>query len=456
MKLIFLLIATISCDLSFSQNKDSIQIKKIFNEALENGECYQNLEVLCKDIGHRLTASPGAEKAIEWGEKLLEKYKFDNVYLQPVQVPNWKRGGNDAGWFSTPEFKTQKKLSLLALGGSIGTNGTLTAEIIEVKTFEELEKLGKEKIEGKIVFFNRAMDRKNISTFKSYGGCYDQRGYGAIYAAQYGAKAVLVRSLSLKMDNNPHTGSMMYLDSIPKIPAAAISTRDCVKLKQQLLNGKKVTVSLNLQCKSFPDVTSYNVIGEIKGSENPENIILVGGHLDSWDVGEGAHDDGAGIVHSIEALRLLKATDYKPKNTIRVVLFINEENGNRGGKEYARVTKEKNINHIAAIESDRGGFSPRGFTIDGTPKQVKKLQTFKDLLKPYNLHILEKGYGGVDIGPLKNGKIALIGLVPDSQRYFDHHHAQSDLFENVNQRELELGAASCAALLYLIDQYGIN
>lgn len=456
MKLTFLIITLISYNLSFSQEKDSIQIKKIFNEALENGECYQNLEVLCKNIGHRLTASPGAEKAVEWGKKLLEKYKFDNVYLQPVKVPNWKRGANDAGWFSTPEFETQRKLSLLALGGSIGTNGTILAEIVEVKTFEELEKLGKEKIEGKIVFFNRAMDPKNISTFKSYGGCYEQRGYGAIEAAKYGAKAVLVRSLSLKMDNMPHTGSMNYKEGITKIPAAAISTRDCVKLKQQLLNGKKVTVSLNLQCKNLPEITSYNVIGEIKGSENPENIILVGGHLDSWDIGEGAHDDGAGVVHSIEALRLLKATGYKPKNTIRVVLFMNEENGNRGGKEYAKVAKEKSINHIAAIESDRGGFSPRGFSLDGNPEQVKKLKTFRELLKPYNLHILEKGYGGVDIGPLKNGKVALIGLVPDSQRYFDHHHAQTDLFKNVNQRELELGAASCAALLYLIDQYGIN
>jgi hypothetical protein len=352
------------------------------------------------------------------------------------------------------------ELELSALGGSVGTDGKLTAEVIEVDGLDEVAALGKDKIQGKIVFYNRPMDPRPISTFDSYGGCVDQRYAGASIASQYGAVGVLVRSMTLLEDDHfPHTGSMGYKPDVTKIPAAALSTSSANTLSESIKFGEGAQVSLEMNCRTNPDVESFNVIAEIKGSQHPEKIIAVGGHLDSWDLGEGAHDDGAGIVHSIEVLRIMKTLNYQPKHTIRVVLFMNEENGNMGGKSYARYAKEANENHVAALESDRGGFSPRGFTIKGDSNQVKFIQSFKQLLEPYGLHYFEDGYAGVDISPLAtadnmvNPKILMMGLVPDSQRYFDFHHTDDDIFENVNKRELELGCASLTAMIYLLDNH---
>lgn len=436
--------ATISQDSSF--------IRSIYNEALTNGDSYENLRSLCKDVGARLSGSAEAQMAVEWGEKLLKNYKFDNVYLQPIMVPHWERGTKEAGWIKTNSGKLIK-VQLLALGGSIGTDGIMEAEVIQFNHLDELKNASSKDIEGKIVFINQPMDEKQIVTFRAYGGCYPIRGNGAVEAAKHNAKAVIIRSLGLPIDEHPHTGSMHYEDSIAKIPAAAISTQDAETLNG-ILKNEKARFVLEMDCRNYPDEPSFNVIGEIKGSKYPNQIITVGGHLDSWDTGEGAHDDGAGIVHSIEALRILKTLNYKPKHTLRVVLFMNEENGNKGGKTYASWVKEKGEEHIAAVESDRGGFSPRGFHCDGNEDQVALLKSFDPLLTHYDLHEFNKGFGGVDIMPLKQEyvNIPLFGLVPDSQRYFDFHHAPSDIFENVNKRELELGCAAISSLLYLLDQ----
>lgn len=435
--------------LSSAQN-DSTIISKIYNEALSNGKAYEDLRELCKDIGARLSGSSEAAMAVRWGESKLNTYGFDKVYLQPVMVPHWERGTKESGWFtSNGEIN---KVNILALGGSIGTNGMMEAEIIEFKTLDDLKNAKQKQVEGKIVFVNQPMNEQQINTFRAYGGCYPVRGNGAIEAAKLGAKAVIIRSLGMPIDEHPHTGSMHYADSINKIPAAAISTQDAEFLSESIQSGKTI-FTLELDCKDFPDQPSFNVIGEITGSEFPNQVITVGGHLDSWDTGEGAHDDGAGIVHSMEALRILKTLNYKPKHTLRVVFFMNEENGNMGGKTYAKWCKENNEDHIAAVESDRGGFSPRGFQCDGNDLQIKMLQSFQHHFAGYELHVFEKGYGGVDIGPLKHEfeRIPLFGFVPDSQRYFDFHHAPSDVFENVNKRELELGCAAIASLLYLLD-----
>jgi hypothetical protein len=246
---------------------------------------------------------------------------------------------------------------------------------------------------------------------------------------------------------------MHYEENIAKIPAGALSTKDADLLSKKLKQGKTELV-LEMDCRNFPDAVSYNVIGEMKGTEFSNEIITFGGHLDSWDAGEGAHDDGAGVIHCLEALRILKELKYKPKHTLRVVFFMNEENGNMGGKSYATWVKEKGEKHIAALESDRGGFAPRGFGCDGTDNQVAFLQSLAPNFKNYDLHVFEKGYGGIDIGPLKETfpGIPLFGFVPDSQRYFDFHHAPSDVFENVNKRELELGAAAIASFVYLLDK----
>ncbi len=434
--------------------QDSLFMRKIFDEALSRGEAYEDLKSLCKDVGARLSGSAEADMAVKWGKLRLEKYGFDTVYLQEIQVPHWERGTKESGWYETADG-TIYKIDVLALGGSVDTDGLISAELVSFSTLEELRKAEKSKVEGKLVFVNEPMNEKLINTFSAYGGCFPVRSSSAVDAGKLGAVGVIIRSLSLLEHDHPHTGTLRYTDEVEKIPAAAISTKAANQLQQLVDNGEHLTFHLEMNCKSYPDKKSHNVIAEMKGSVYPKNIIAFGGHLDSWDVGEGAHDDGAGIVHTMEALRILKVLDYKPRNTLRVVFFMNEENGNMGGKTYAKKVKEKGENHIAAIESDRGGFSPRGFTCDGSEAHLKLLQAFKLLFEPYELHRFEKGYGGVDIYPLKDEyeDIALFGFLPDSQRYFDYHHNANDVFEEVNKRELELGAASISSLVYLLDKY---
>ena len=432
--------------------KDSTVIRSIFDEALSKGKAYADLRSLCKDVGARLSGSAQAQMAVEWSEQKFKQYGFDNVQLQPIMVPHWERGTKEVAWYKTKNGD-MVPLRILALGGSIGTNGLMRAEVVEFKSLDELRKSDEKTVKGKIVFLNQPMNPNDIVTFKAYGGCYAIRGEGAVEGAKLGAVAVVIRSLALPQDDFPHTGSMHYVDSVAKIPAAALSTNACNLLSEALTTGK-LELILEMDCKDYSDVPSYNVMAEITGSEFPEKIITIGGHLDSWDAGEGAHDDGAGVIHCMEALRILKQLKIRPRHTIRVVFFMNEENGNRGGQGYAQWVKEKGEKHVAAMESDRGGFSPRGFDCDGSETYLKIFQQFAQLLKPYGIHHFEKGYGGVDIGPLKKSfeGIPLFGFVPDSQRYFDFHHAESDVFESVNKRELELGCASVAAFVYLLDK----
>jgi len=431
--------------------QDSVFIRKIFTEALDRGKAYSDLRELCKNIGPRLSGSANAEMAIDWSEAKFKSYKFDNIHRQAIMVPHWERGTTESGWVTNKKGRILK-LNLLALGGSVGTNGLMRGELIEFSSLDELKKATKQKVSGKIVFINKKMDAAQIQTFNAYGGCYAIRGEGAVEAAKKGAIAVIIRSLGLPIDEHPHTGSMHYDNDVPKIPAAAISTKDA-EVVSEWLKSETLTANIDLNCFELPDAPSFNVMGELAG-DFQNQIITIGGHLDSWDTGEGAHDDGAGVIHCMEALRILQALGYQPKHTLRVVFFMNEENGNVGGKSYAKWVKEKGENHVAALESDRGGFVPRGFSCDGAAAYIQLLNSFSELFKPYDLHIFEQGFGGVDIGPLKNEftGIPLFGFVPDSQRYFDFHHAPSDIFENVNERELALGAASIAALIYLIDQ----
>ncbi|BDD08745.1 peptidase M28 [Fulvitalea axinellae] len=450
-KVFFLALILCQCLWGQAQNqKDSLTIRRFFDETLTVSESHNNLRELCKNIGARLSGSPEAEKAVKWAYAKLKSYGLDTVYLQEVKVPRWERGQVET--FSV----NGKSLRACSLGGSVGTDGVLEGEIIEVRDFEELEKLGKSKIKGKIVFINAPLDPKLIDTFHAYSACGSYRYRGASNASEYGAKAVVIRSLASEHDDFPHTGSMGYAKGAVKIPAMAISTNDADYLEKQLRTGTPQKAKMAMDCQTLPDVTSYNVIAELKGKRNPERILLVGGHLDSWDKGEGAHDDGAGVVHSMEAIRLFKRFGIRPNNTLRCILFMNEENGNRGGETYAKQSTQKGEKHLAALESDRGGLVPRGFSVDAPQSRFAFLQQQKieDLLKPYNLHVMRKGYGGVDINPLKKyGEQTLIGFLPDPQRYFQYHHSDNDVFENVDRRELELGSASIASLLYLIDKY---
>ncbi len=438
--------------LSFSQNSDSLFIRSIYDEALSRGKSYQDLHDLCKDVGARLSGSSEAAMAVQWSKLRMDNYGFDKVYLEEIKVPHWERGTKESGWIKTKNGEIIK-VNILALGGSVGTEGIMEAEVIEFKHLDELKKAEPSKVAGKLVFLNQPMDEQQINTFKAYGGCYAIRGDGAVEASKLGAVGVIIRSLAMPVDVHPHTGSMHYDDKIKKIPAAAISTVDANKLSEILCKNKAIFV-MELDCKSYPDVTSYNVIAEITGREKPNEIITFGGHLDSWDTGEGAHDDGAGVIHCLEALRILRVLKYKPEHTLRVVFFMNEENGNMGGKTYAEWSKSKGEIQIAALESDRGGFAPRGFECDGSEAHLKILKSFQSYFVPYELATFQKGYGGVDIAPLKQSftGIPLFGFVPDSQRYFDFHHASSDVFESVNKRELELGCAAVGTFVYLLDK----
>ena len=456
-KKIVLALLFIGSSALYAQKSDEQVLKEIYKSALTNSKCYSWLDHLSNSIGSRLSGSANAEKAVLYTKAEMEKMGFDKVYLQEVMVPKWVRGEKETAYIL--DNKTKTIVPICALGGSIATapNG-LTAEVVEVHSIEELKTLGTEKIKGKIVFFNRPMDNAQIESFHAYSGAVDQRYAGAKEASSFGAVGTIVRSMNLRLDDFPHTGAQSYGD-IPKsqyIPTAAISTNGAELLSKTLTKNPKLKFHFKQSCKQFDDVLSYNVVGEITGTEHPENIMVVGGHLDSWDLADGSHDDGAGVVQSMEVMNIFTNLGYKPKNTMRVVLFMNEENGLRGGNKYEELAQKNKENHIFALESDSGGFSPRGFSLECDSTNFKKISSFTSLFEPYLIHSFVEGHSGSDIGPLTSKKIVKAGLKPDSQRYFDYHHAANDKFDAVDKRELELGAATMASLMYLIDQKGIE
>ncbi len=452
----FLLMISGRC---FAQVEDSTFIRKIADEILVNGKAYENLRVLCKTVGARLAGSTGMYKAEDWGVKTLKAMGADKVYMQECKVPHWVRGGKDEAWIMYNDAKGKQVkivLDVLAIGNSIGTGSNgIKAPVILIQDFNELEKR-KDEIKGKIVFYNIPFNPRYIETGRAYGESGISRRSGASRAAEYGAVAVLIRSLSESVDNNPHTGALAYDTSLPKIPGAAIGLKDADNLTGILSSGQKTDAYLKTMAHFLPDTTGHNIIGELTGSEFPNEFITVGGHLDSWDPAEGANDDGAGCVHSLEVLRALKAIGYKPKHTIRVVLFANEENGLRGGTKYAEEAIAKNEKHIFALESDNGGFTPRGFDFTMPSWQLTKIRAWLPLFLTYGVYFFGNGGGGADVSPLnqKSG-VPVSEFRPDSQRYFDLHHARSDVFENVHKRELELGAVNMAALIYMVDKYGL-
>jgi len=437
-----------------AQNQDSVQIRKFFEEEFNRGKSYPYLDYLCHDIGHRLSGSKQAEKAVQWTYQTMKNEGFDSVWLQEVKVPRWERGKKETAFIFDGDRKMPVKIC--ALGGSIATsqNG-IKAKVIEVNGIEELKKLDPEKVKGNIIFYNKQFDKQAMSAGHAYGGTVEQRSRGAIEASRLGAIGIVLRSLTHSLDTFPHTGAMNYNDSITKIPACAISTVHAEMLSTILKRNPDAKFYFQQNCKKFDDAISYNVIGEIKGSEKPDEIIIVGGHLDSWDLGQGAHDDGTGSVQCMEVLRLFKTCGIRPKRTIRTVLFMNEENGLRGGLKYAELSALNNEKHIAAIETDAGGFMPRFFGVSVDGKILDKISTWQPLLEPYGIQKITNGGGGADIGPLKKQGTVLIGFHPDSQRYFDYHHTDADTFDKVNKRELQFGVVTIAGLLYLLSEYGL-
>ena len=455
MRKIATLFILLVCSIAINAQDSEKTVKAFFDEALTDRTAFKNLETLCKNYKGRITGSDQAEAAVDFTFQLMNEMNLERVDKQPVQVPCWVRGEREVANIQSGK-NGKKEVPVSALGMSVGTgNDGLLAKVVEVQSFEELEKLGRKNIEGKIVFFNRPMDPTLINTFAAYGGAANQRTQGAAEAGKYGAVGVVVRSLTTALDDYPHTGVMRYVDSNPKIPAVAISTNGADLLSTSLKSDSDLKFYFRITCETKPEVTSHNVIGEIKGSVYPEQIITVGGHLDAWETGEGAHDDGAGCMQSIEVLRLFQKLGIKPKRTIRAVMFMDEEVAQRGGKEYAKQAGLKNENHYFALEADRGAYMPKGFGVSASEERLEKILALKKYFEPYGITNFVNGGGGVDIAPLAQFGTPLSSFIPEMQRYFDVHHSGYDTFEQVHFREFQMGSAAIASFIYLIDKYDL-
>ncbi|ULQ52976.1 M20/M25/M40 family metallo-hydrolase [Flavihumibacter fluvii] len=438
-----------------AQVNDSIIFKTIADNILLHGTAYSNLEYICKKIGPRLSGSSQMVKAEQETARMLREMGADTVYLQEMKVPHWVRGEKETAYLNMPDGK-KRSLNICALGNSVGTGKKgITAMVVEVHSYEELDALGEKAIKGKIVYLDVRLNPTYLLTDRAYSEISHFRWNGASRAAKYGAVAFVIRSLASNTDDFPHTGGMGYNDSFPKIPALAVSTRDGDFISATIKNNKDVALFVRNTSTSLPLATGHNVIAEIRGSGMPDEIITIGGHLDSWDLAEGAQDDGAGCVQSMELVRVFKKSGIRPKRTIRVVLFTDEENSGAGGIKYAEFAKAENKRHLFAIESDAGGFVPRGFDFVITKERLEKLRSWLLLFEPYGIHRMGQGEPGADVDYLRPMGFTLSQLAPDSQRYFDYHHTAQDSFAAVSKRELEFGAIVMAQLVYMIDKYGL-
>jgi carboxypeptidase Q len=439
-----------------AQTTDSVMVKKIYNFYLTKSNAYSNLEHLATKIGGRLSGSPQAELAVQWAKKAMYEAGADTVILQPCMVPHWVRGKKEKCVLNSAKLKLNKPLNCIALGSSVGTGPKgVTAKVIEVKSFDELEKLGEKEIKGKIVFYNVFFDQTHVRPGSAYGESVKYRSKGASNAAKYGAVASVVRSMTSAADDEPHTGNMGYDTAVSKIKITtlAISYKAADLLSETLQKDKDLTINIETNCETLPDAPSFNVIGQINGTEKPNEYIITGGHLHAWDNGQGAHDDGTGVVQSIEALAMFKKLGIKPKHSVRAVAFMNEENGLAGGTAYGKFAKEKNEKHLAALETDAGGYTPRGLGVDTLNGLYNLVSKWKGLFEPYLIEKIGKGGGGADLISLGKLGVPCIGFEPDNQRYFDIHHTAQDTFDKVNKRELNLGAGAIGALFFLIDKY---
>jgi Zn-dependent M28 family amino/carboxypeptidase len=453
--LLVLLIGLLSCKHdNINQLSDEEVVNLIFSSAQSSTIAYNNLEYLTENFPKRLACYPQGIEAAEWTKQVMENMSLDKVFLQKAQVMNWKRGSEEVGFIKVNDELVP--VNVCALGRGIATpEEGLEAQVIEVNGLEDLERLPKDRVKGKIVFFNKAMNPTYANPFRAYGEAAGQRFVGPIKAAEYGAVGAVIRSLTTRIDEFPHTGTTRKAAKKETVPAVSIATRHANLLSQMLTKDPNLKFYFKTNCKNLPDTISYNAIGEITGSEFPNEFITVGGHLDSWDNSPGAHDDGGGCMQAIEVLRIFKEIGYQPKHSIRAVMFMDEEISQGGGRAYADEAKQKGEKHILAIESDRGVTAPRGFTMDASDEVIRKLASYRALFQPYDITVFEKGYGGVDISPLKDFGTPLLGLDVDATHYFDWHHCANDTFDQVNREEMQKGAATMAALIYLVDKYGL-
>lgn len=449
-RLIILVLACISLSAVNAQDINSINIKKIYDNALSTDLAYKQLERLCKEAPGRLIGTPNSFIAIDLMKKYMEEMGADSVFLQSFTSPAWICNSATAMMIIDGN---ETALTIDALGPSGFTpKQGLSAEIIEVMSLDEVRALGREKVEGKIVFYNRPMNKTYFNTFKAYSEAVDQRYWGPSVAKEFGAIASITRSATAGLNDYPHTGSCQMEGE--KIPAIAISTNDAEKLSKAFKSNPKLKVKIKIDAEDIITNT-YNLIADLKGHEKPDEYIVVGGHIDAWHNTEGAHDDGVGCLQSTEVLRLFKELGIKNKRSIRIILYMDEELYQSGGNAYAAYSKENNIKNYFAMESDAGGFTPRFITTNASESALAKMQEFVPLLKAYGLEDIIAGGGGVDIDPLKELGVPLSGYRSDWQRYFDMHHCAYDTFDKINFREMQLGSAAMASFIYLVDKYDL-
>ena len=442
-----------------AENKpDAIRYTSVANRlidaALADNAGLDRLEYLCYRIGNRLSGSDSLDRAIAWGADEMKNAGLANVRTIPVKVPHWVRGRESAEMLEP----LQKPLFMLGLGGSIATPpGGISADIVSVSTFDELEKLGRVAVEGKIVLFD--------APFVSYGQTVLYRSNGASRAARLGAVAALVRSITPRSLRDPHTGAMNYTDTDPKIPTAAVSVEDALWIHGLTRAGQRVRVRLTMEAHTEPDVDSADVMGEIVGSQKPEETVVIGGHIDSWDVGQGAHDDGAGIMAALQAVALIRKLGLQPRRTIRVVFWTNEENGGRGGIAYRDWAATQPGKHIAAIEMDGGAEKPTGFDLGigqptprGTagehqiipPRFMQRAIAIGTLLRRIDASKVTPGNGEADIAPLMAGGVPGIGLRTAGTHYFDYHHTEADTFDKIIPEDFKRCTAAIAVMSYVL------
>ncbi len=443
---------TLTFNFTYGQSQDEIVIRNIFDNVLLSDVAYNNLEYLCEKAPGRLLGSEESIIAINFMKNYFEKLSADSVFLQEFKTPTW-RCNNTQTSILIGDNEIELRADALGPSPSTPKHGIID-NVIEVHSLDEVKTLGYENIAGKIVFYNRPVDMTIVNTFRVYGSAVDQRYYGPRVAAEYGASGVLVRSVGTRVDTFPHTGSTGFKDI--KIPCAAISTVDANILSDAIKRDSNLKVKMIVDAEYFEEITTFNLIADIYGSELPDEYIIVAGHIDSWYNSPGAHDDGAGCVQAADVLRIFKELGLNNKRSIRAIMYMDEELFQSGGIAYAEYSEKLKIKNYLALEADAGGFTPEGFTVDASDSNFVIISEYQKLLEPYGINYIKKGGTGVDIGPLKPLGVPLMGYRTDPQRYMDLHHSAYDTFDKVHIRELQLGSGNMAAIIYLIDKYGLE
>lgn len=451
LQLTLLSLTILSMNVNAEEVSTEAGARKLIDFELQHSQAWDHVAHLADEIGARPSGSENAAEAVRWAKEKLESWGLDEVRLEPVTVPRWVRGEE---WGRLLSHRDQP-IVLTALGGSVATPVEgIEAEVVEVTSLDQIDELG-ESVRGKIVLYNVPMDMELVESGKSfdaYSKAVPARGAGADRASKYGAVASLVRSVGSDSLRTPHTGALRYKDEVPRIPAAAVTTEDADLIHRLLERGQQVTMRLVLTPRSMPEVESYNVVADWKGRETPEEIVVIGGHIDSWDLGTGAIDNGAGVAGTMEAMRAMAELGLRPRRTVRLVLFMNEEMGLSGAKQYFADHESEMDRHFATLESDSGATEPVGFRTTLSAERMEELDSIFEPLAELGAQKFEAGgkYAGADTSPMSGAGVPGFGLIPNPRYYFDYHHTPADTLDKIDPDELRRNAAAVAAMTWIL------